>query len=135
MLKISTRSRYGMLAMVELGKQYRKEPLSVAVINRKQKIPKFYLEQLLLKLRRAGLIESIRGIKGGFALRRAPEQIRILDIIKAVEGPVSLVDCTGEKKDICCQKIEKCLTRPFWVELHQAVEKVLAGKTLRELMR
>ncbi len=133
MLKISTRCRYGLLAMVELGQKYGQAPVSVQEIYQKQRIPKFYLQQLLVKLRRNGLVESIRGTKGGFVLKKDPKQIKILDIVKAVEGPVQLISCTKNARDKCCRRIKECLTRPVWVELHEAVNKVLNERTLHDL--
>jgi Rrf2 family protein len=121
--------------MVELGKCYGQVPMSVKEIFRKQRIPKLYLQQILVKLRRNGLVESIRGTKGGFVLKKDPKQIKILDIVKAVEGPVQLISCTKNAKDKCCSRIKECLTRPVWVELHEAVNRVLSEKTLNDLMR
>lgn len=135
MLKISTRCRYGLLAMVELGRKYGQEPVSVQEVFRRQRIPKLYLQQILVKLRRNGLVESIRGTKGGFVLKKDPKQIKILDIVKAVEGPVQLISCTKNAKDTCCRKIRECLTRPVWVELHETVTRVLNEKSLHDLMR
>ncbi|MBI5555413.1 MAG: Rrf2 family transcriptional regulator [Elusimicrobia bacterium] len=135
MLKISTRCRYGLLAMVELGQRYRQSLVSVQEIYRKQRIPKFYLEQLLVKLRRSGLVESIRGTRGGFILKKDPRQIKVLDIVRAVEGPIQLISCTKVNKDTGCRKIRECLTRPVWVELHEAVNRILTERTLYDLMR
>jgi Rrf2 family transcriptional regulator, cysteine metabolism repressor len=135
MLKISTKCRYGLLAMVELGQSFGQAPISAQEIYQKQRIPKFYLQQLLVKLRRNGLVESTRGTKGGFVLKKDPKQIKILDIVKAVEGPVQLISCTKNAKDKCCRRIKECLTRPVWVELHEVVNKVLNERTLYDLMR
>ncbi|MDD5258928.1 MAG: RrF2 family transcriptional regulator [bacterium] len=135
MLKISTRCRYGLLAMVELGQCYGQAPVSAQEIYKKQRVPKFYLQQLLVKLRRNGLVESIRGTRGGFVLKKDPKTIKILDIVKAVEGPVQLISCTKQSRDKCCSKIKECLTRPVWVELHEVVNRVLSERTLHDLMR
>ena len=135
MLKISTRCRYGLLAMVEFGQKYGQDPVSVQEVFLKQHIPKLYLQQILVKLRRSGLVESIRGTQGGFVLKKDPRQIKILDIVKAVEGPIQLISCTNNSKDKCCRNIKECLTRPVWVELHDAVNKVLSERTLHDLMR
>jgi Rrf2 family transcriptional regulator, cysteine metabolism repressor len=135
MLKISTRCRYGLLAMVEFGQKYGQDPVSVQELFRKQRIPKLYLQQILVKLRRNGLVESIRGTNGGFVLKKEPKQIKILDIVKAVEGPVQLISCTKNAKDKCCRRMKECLTRPVWVELHEVVNKVLNERTLSDLMR
>ena len=135
MLKISTRCRYGLLAMVELGQCYGQAPVSAQEISSKQHIPKLYLQQLLVKLRRNGLVESTRGTKGGFVLKKDPKKIKILDIVKAVDGPIQLISCTKHSRDKCCRKIKECLTRPVWVELHEVVNRVLNERTLHDLMR
>ena len=135
MLKISTRCRYGMMAMAELAKNYKGEPLSAREMFRRHHIPRFYLEQLLVKLRRAGLIESVRGPQGGFSLKKHPAKITIGEIISSLEGPMDLVSCAGLGPASSCRKIKNCLTRSIWLDLNAAINKVLKRKKLADLIK
>ncbi len=124
-----------MMAMAELAKNYKGEPLSAGEMVRRHRIPRFYLEQLLVKLRRHGLIESIRGPQGGFNLKKDPAKITIGEIISSLEGPLDLVSCAGLNKGKSCWKINSCLTRSIWLDLNEAVNKVLQKKTLADLIK
>lgn len=135
MIKVSTRCRYGLIAMVELNRGAGNLPVSVREIFKKHHIPKFYLEQLLMKLKRHNLISSIRGPGGGFVLKKNPHKIKIIDIIKAVEGPIDLVKCASDSDKHSCQKMRKCLTRSMWLELNKAINDILNKKTLADLTR
>jgi len=89
---ISTKGVYGLTAMYELSKHDRKTPMQIKEISSNANIPQNYLEQLLSKLRRAELVKSIRGAKGGYILAREPEDIKVLDILVALEGDINIVD-------------------------------------------
>ncbi len=89
---ISTKGVYGLTAMYELSKHDRKTPMQIKEISSNANIPQNYLEQLLSKLRRAELVKSIRGAKGGYILARVPEDIKVLDILVALEGDINIVD-------------------------------------------
>ena len=131
MIKLSTRCRYGMIAIAELAKQYNKEPLSAEEIFRKHRIPKSYLEQLLVRLRRHNLISSQRGPQGGFILKKHPRKITVLEIINALEGPLDLVACCKQS----CWNIDGCLTRSIWLDLNKSLNAVLRKKTLADIVR
>ncbi|APW66881.1 MULTISPECIES: RrF2 family transcriptional regulator [Arcobacteraceae] len=89
---ISTKGVYGLTAMYELGKHDRQSPMQIKEISSNANIPQNYLEQLLSKLRRAQLVKSIRGAKGGYILAREPEEIKVVDILIALEGDIKIVD-------------------------------------------
>ena len=89
-MKVSTRGLYGVMAMFDLALQHRMGPVSVQSISRRQRISVSYLEQLFNKLRRDGLVESVRGPGGGYRLNRKPKLIKIGDVIRSLEGPLRL---------------------------------------------
>ena len=88
----SEKVNYGLSAILELAKNYYKEHIQIKEIAMAQKIPQNYLEKLLINLKRAGLVESVRGAKGGYKLNKAPNEIRVIDLIKALEGSISITE-------------------------------------------
>ena len=97
-MKLSTRGQYGLKAMFVLAEEYgTQEPVYLSEIAKRQHIPENYLEQLARELRKAGLINSIRGPKGGYLLSRAPESISVGEILRTVEGDLAPTDCAGHK--------------------------------------
>jgi Rrf2 family transcriptional regulator, cysteine metabolism repressor len=131
-LRISTRARYGTRAMLELALNYGQGPLLVKDIASKQKLSNRYLEQLLLTLKLAGLVRSSRGHRGGFMLARKPSQVRLLEIVQALDGPIAPVDCVDEPD--CYPRAEFCATREVWTEVKRAVSSVLNSITLQHLV-
>jgi len=133
-MRISTKGRYGLRAMVELARHWgRGGPLEMRVITERQQIPRKYLHALLTSLRAAGLVRSLRGSHGGYTLSRAPEEINVRDIVVALEGPIVLVDCN--ERGTPCQLFDCCTTRDLWQELSEMVEQRLAAVTLNDLAR
>src|SRR5918995_306966 len=96
MLQVSQRTHYGLRAMTELAKAYGQGPRSLAWIAGAQHLPAGYLEQLAIPLRRAGLVESTRGAHGGYQLARPPELVSVGEIVRALEGPVTPVECLAD---------------------------------------
>ena len=93
-MKLSTRTRYGIRAIIELAQHEGKRPLQLKLIAERQGISVKYLEQLMSMLRASGVVRSIRGSKGGYILARAPEQIKLSEVFRCLEGPVTTADCT-----------------------------------------
>lgn len=134
-MRISSRSKYGLRAMVELSKAYGKGPVSARTISDNEGISISYLEHLLAKLRGAGLIRSIRGPGGGFELARAPGDISLLSIISTLDGPVALCDCFEEAAlKLPCSKLDSCSTRVLWERLSVGIEEVLETTTLANVV-
>ena len=131
-MKISTRTRYGIRAAVELGNQYEKGPLQLRVIAKRQGISVKYLEQLMAVLRSSGLVRSLRGAKGGYILAKKPEEITILDVFHCLEGPTSTTECVVDC-DACNQSLD-CVTRQVWLDVEQAINQVLGKVTLADLV-
>lgn len=133
-MKVSTRGEYGVRAMVSLAHHFGEGPMSIAEIARQTNIPPAYLEQLIAPLRRAELVISKRGARGGYVLARDPENIRVGDVYRVMEGPVAPMDCVSEDlDDQNCPLIENCETRPMWLKLRDAMTEALDGTTLADL--
>jgi len=131
-MKISTRTRYGMRAILELAVAYGAGPLQIKTIAQKQDISIKYLEQLIAIIKSSGLVRSIRGPHGGYVLAKQPQDIRLSEIFKALEGSVFTVECV-ENKEVCEQYAD-CVTRRLWIEVNEAILNVLENKTLQDLV-
>lgn len=133
-MKVSTRGEYGVRAMVALARHYGQGPLSIADISRETAIPSAYLEQLIAPLRRASLVTSKRGARGGYMLARTPGDVRIGDIYRVMEGPVAPMDCVSEDPtDQTCPLIDGCETRPIWLKVRDSIVEALDSTTLADL--
>lgn len=134
-MKVSTRGEYGVRAMVALAHHYGNGPMSIAAVSRVSAVPTAYLEQLIGPLRRAGLVESKRGAQGGYQLTRPPEQVRVGEVYRVMEGPVAPMDCVSENVDEqTCPLIEGCETRPVWLRMRDAIAGTLDSMTLADLI-
>lgn len=127
-MKLSTRSRYGLSFMLELAKHYGEGPIFLRDIARKHKLSLKYLGNLILPLKTAGLINSVRGAHGGYLLAKKPAEISLLDLVEALEGSLSLVDCVGDPG--ICKKADHCVNRAVWADLSRAVVDKLRGQSL-----
>jgi Rrf2 family protein len=131
-MKISTKGRYGLRAMMDLAAhQSEGRPVFLADVAKRQDISEKYLEHIFSALRNAGLVSTLRGRKGGFLLSRAPAEITASDIITALEGRFAVVDCVREPKT--CDRADACAARDIWGLLGTKIEEVLSGFTLKEL--
>lgn len=130
-MKLSTKGRYGVKAMVDLAINYGKEPVSIKSISERQNISEYYLEQLFSTLRKGGLIKSIRGAQGGYVLKEEPKDITINDIMELLEGPVEISSCLMEDT---CDNMEECPTRLLWVRMKHSIEEVMSSTTLQDMV-
>ncbi|HPR99922.1 MAG TPA: Rrf2 family transcriptional regulator [Candidatus Sumerlaeota bacterium] len=133
-MKISTRMRYGSRAIVELARAYPDRPLSVGEMAKVHRLSLKYLEQIFGALRAAGLICSLRGIYGGYVLARPPAEISMLAVYEALEGSLTLVECSSESQRHCSSFLGACPTRGLWTEMSQALRGVLARTTLLDIV-
>lgn len=131
-MKISTRGRYGVRMMLELATCYGDGPVQLKEIAKSQQISLQYLEQLVRPLQEAGLIQAVRGVKGGVWLSKPPHNITLGRIIRLLTGPIAPVKCVLEPG--ICQRSVGCVTRDVWCEVGQAMEGVLESVTLQELI-
>ncbi|MCX8022164.1 MAG: Rrf2 family transcriptional regulator [Syntrophorhabdaceae bacterium] len=132
-MKISTKGRYGLRAMIDLatyGKDH--SPVFLSDIAKRQEISDKYLEHIFASLHKAGLVKSVRGRKGGYMLNRMASEITLSEILRVLEGPCTLVDCVSDPKT--CQKTDICATRDIWAMLGTKIEEILDGITLETLV-
>ncbi len=132
MLKLSTKGQYGVRAMFEIARGYPESPVTIKEISERQDVSVAYLEQILNKLRRAGLIRSVKGPGGGYLLTREPSGISIASILKELEGPVAITSCLDPEEG--CTRVEGCVTHLLWKSLGAKIEAFLETITLRDLL-
>ncbi|EKY27857.1 Rrf2 family transcriptional regulator [Clostridium celatum] len=130
-MKLSTKGRYGVKAMVELAIHYGDSPLSIKTISQRQGISEYYLEQLFSPLRKAKLINSIRGAQGGYVLGREPKDIKVSDIMYVLEGPIEIADCI---EGVACDNVDCCATRLLWTKIKNSIDEVMEGVTLQDIV-
>jgi len=131
-MKISTKGRYTMRAMLDLAQHYNEGLSLVKDIAKRQEISERYLEHLFLSLKTAGLVKSVRGSHGGFTLTRPPSEIRLIDIFQVCEGPLAIVECVLDAG--ICSRSSQCATRDVWTELQSAMNNTLGSLTLCDLI-
>ncbi len=131
-MKLSTRTRYGIRAILELAANYGQGPLQIKIIARHQEISIKYLEQLMAILKTGGFVRSMRGSKGGYLLAKAPNKIKISEVFIALEGQIVTVDCIQDEN--YCERGIDCTTRQLWFDVQNAIMKVLESSTLQDLI-
>lgn len=133
-MRISTKGEYGVRALFELARHYGEGPVPSAQVAASQHIPENYLNQLLLVLRNAGLVKSLRGPSGGHMLARSPAEINLGEALTALEGPLQAMDCVSPDFTDCCL-LEVCVIRDVWREVKLATDEVLYSTSLQELLQ
>jgi Rrf2 family cysteine metabolism transcriptional repressor len=131
-MKLSTKCRYGLRAMIELAKRFNNGPVKRKDISRVQNLSKAYLENILIALREKKLIVTTRGANGGFVLQSPPSKISVLQIVNALEGSIAPVECL-ENPSVCA-KGGHCPAQKVWKKLKEAQEKALSEITLKDIL-
>lgn len=131
-MKLSTRGRYGLKAMVDLAIAYGGGPVSTSALAAQQGVSDAYLEQLISSLRKAGLVTSSRGAQGGYALSRPPEGINVGEILRVLEGSTTVIDCVSSEH-VSCGNACSCSARPLWLKLQASINEVLAATSLKDM--
>lgn len=131
-MKISTRGRYGTRMMLDLAAHHDQGPTPLREIAKRQDLSVKYLEQLIIPLKAAGYIRSVRGARGGYTLARKPDKISVGQIIKVLEGGLSLVDCVEDPK--VCEREKNCPTRDIWLRMSDRLMEELSSLTLRDVL-
>ncbi len=131
-MMLSTRGRYGLKAMVDLALSYGQGLMSTAALAQKQSVSTSYLEQLVAALKKAGLILGARGAQGGYELARRPEDITVGEVLDALEGATTLVECVGKEK-VSCDNACSCSARPLCLKLQSRINEVLDTTTLSDM--
>jgi len=132
-MRISTKGDYATRALQDLALHYDQGPIPIEKVASRQGLPVRYLEQLLLTLKRAGLLLSKRGVNGGYSLARPPSQITLGEVLRAVEGPIEAIYCVGDPPRDQCAYETGCVLREVWTRVSQAVSAIVDGTTLQDL--
>ena len=132
MFKISTGTRYGIRALLELSLHDMNKPLNLGDIAKNQNISVKYLESIFKLLKNNNIVKSTRGPGGGYQLVKNPEELDIYTIMKAIDGPLTTIDCVTDLGN--CERVENCSTRIFWEELQDHIIGFLKSKTLKDIV-
>ena len=134
-MKLTTKGRYAVMAMADLALFKDNGPTNLTDISLRQNISLAYLEQIFIKLKRNNLVKSVRGAKGGYVLEYSPEQIKISNIISAVDEEVKTLNCKKESKRGCNNKSTKCITHNLWDQLDQHINNFFEKVKLQDLVK
>ena len=134
-MKLTTKGRYAVMAMADLALFKDKGPISLTEISLRQNISLAYLEQIFLKLKNKNLVRSVRGAKGGYVLQNSPDEVKISNIISAVDEEVRTLNCKKESKKGCNNKSTKCITHNLWDQLDQHINNFFEKVKLQDLVR
>jgi len=135
-VSFSTKGEYGVRLMVQLGRRFGTGPASLADVATDEDLPRAYLEQLVMSLRDAGLVTSTRGAHGGYELARPPAEIRMSDVLRALEGPLAPMICASDDPEhaIVCDRSSRCTVNVLWVRVRDAITSTLDSMTLADLV-
>ena len=135
-MRITTWAEYGLICALHLAKRTDDDPVTGREIAAREKLPADYVEQILLRLRRAGIVNSTRGARGGYALARTPAEISVRDVMQASEHQTFEVNCDSHQVDAeRCAGESPCSIRPIWFALQHRIDDFLAGVSLADLLR
>ena len=126
-MKLSTKGRYGLRAFIDLAEFSGEEPVSISSISERQEISERYLEQLMAKLKKAGLVRSIRGAGGGYVLAKKAEEISVGDVLRALEGSLEPVTCTAFSSEESCNVKDRCVAKYVWQKINESVTATVDG--------
>lgn len=133
-MKLSTKGRYGLKAMLDLAAHHSEGQVSLKSIAERQDISESYLEQLFAALKKAKLVQSIRGSQGGYILAQTADKISVGSVLRALEGSLAPVDCVLEEDPVKCERSEMCVTRIIWGKIRDSVNNVVDSITLQDLV-
>lgn len=131
-MKISTKGRYGVRILLDLALHEGNAPRLIRDISESQQISEKYISRLIIALRQAGMVRSIRGAKGGFRLARNPAELTLLDIVEVMEGPLAIVDCVRSPEK--CDRNGQCATREIWDNLNSEIREAMRKVTLADII-
>jgi len=133
-MKLTTKGRYAVMAMADLASKGGEKPISLTEVSLRQNISLAYLEQLFLKLKKKKLVKSVRGSNGGYILEMPASQIKLSNIISAVDETVKTLNCKKNSKKGCNHKSMKCITHNLWDDLEQHINSFFEQKRLDEFI-
>ncbi len=131
-MKLSTRTKYGLRAVLELAENYGRGSLRLRTVAERQEISVKYLEQLMAVLKSAGIVRSVRGPGGGYVLAKSPNEIRVSDCFNSLEGPVITSECVDNSS--FCHRAADCIARGLWTDVQNTVMELLRSITLQSLI-
>ena len=134
-MKLSTKGKYGLRAIIDLARFSEKEPVSIGCIPTRQKLTERYLEQLFALLKKAGLVKSIRGASGGYVLARDASEISVGDVLRALEGNLEPVRCAAFYSEEGCMASDECVTKYVWQKINDSINKTVNEIKLDELVK
>ncbi len=132
-MRFSTRTEYGLRAMVQLAKYYKDGAISLSTIASHEKISQPYLERLMARLKSDSLVQSTKGVRGGYRLARKPADISLFEVVESLEGPIIVFDCLADNTNMVCTK-NSCLTKKIWFKIQDSIIQVLRGTKLSDLI-
>ena len=134
-MKLSTKGKYGLRAIIDLARFSEKEPVSIGCRATRQKLSERYLEQLFALLTKAGLVKSIRGASGGYVLARDASEISVGDVLRALEGNLEPVRCAAFYSEEGCMASDECVTKYVWQKINDSINKTVNEIKLDELVK
>ena len=134
-MKLTSKGRYAVMALADIAKFDKNIPVSLRDISLRQSISLLYLEQIFSKLKKHNIVQSIRGVNGGYILSKSPDQIKLSNIFYAVQEEVKTVQCKKESKKGCNGKSYKCITHNLWDELENHIQTFFNKKNLEDLIK
>ena len=134
-MKLSTKGRYGLRALLDMAIYQNEGPVTLNNIAAREDISEGYLEQLMMPLKRAGIVKSIRGAQGGYLLSRNPKDVTVGEIIRVLEGPIAPVACVDEENPEECERSSFCATRMVWEKVRDSISGVLDSFSLEDLVQ
>lgn len=133
-LKLSTKGRYGLRALIDLAQYSEEEPVSITNISDRQGISERYLEQLMSMMKKAGLVKSIRGAGGGYVLAKDLEEISVGDVLRALEGNLEPVECSGLHPEDGCKAADSCVTKYVWQRINDSINQTVDEMKVAQLV-
>ena len=131
-MKLSSKCRYGIRAVIEIARNYQQRPTKRKEIAVNQNLDDSYLENILIELKNKNIVTALRGAKGGFVLKKAPEEITLLQVAESLQGDLSPTECLNTPS--VCDRVSHCVTRPIWQKMKEAQEDVLGSVTIKDLL-
>ncbi len=131
-MKISTKGRYGLRILLDLALRGSDKPRMIRDIAASQQISEKYIGRLMIDLRAAGMVKSVRGARGGYRLTRLPCELTLLEILEAMEGPIGIVDCVNSSPE--CTRRSECAVRDIWCDVNEKIRRELARVSLQDIL-
>ena len=133
-MKFSAKGEYGVRAILDIAINQKSGPVQVKEISRRQSIPERFLEQVMASLKKAALVEAFRGAQGGYLLAKSARKISLADVIQALEGPLTLMECVSEEESSQrCDQVSLCVIRDVWIGVQSAIVEALASITVEDM--